>query len=102
MIGRKYYRCMHEYDITMDNLKNIKNALIIDVRNKREFEEGHIRGSINIPEYEINENICKKINKEKTIIIYCSSGHRSLDAYKKLKQYGYKNVYNLYKGLENY
>ena len=93
---------MHEYDITIEELKKIRNALIIDVRNKREFEEGHIRGSINIPEYEINKNIEKLINKDTIIILYCSSGYRSLEAYRKLKEYGYKNVYNLYKGLENY
>ena len=41
-------------------------------------------------------------NKGDLIILYCSNGYRSLDAYAKLKKYGYKNVFNLYKGLENY
>ena len=59
---KKNTRCMHEYDITLEELKKIKNACIIDVRNKREYAEGHIVGSINIPEYEINKNI-RKYNK---------------------------------------
>ena len=42
------------------------------------------------------------INKDELIILYCSNGYRSLNAYEKLKKYGYKNVYNLYKGLDNY
>ena len=62
MLRKRCLRCMNEYDITIEELKNMKNALIIDVRNKREYEEGHIKGSINIPEYEINRNI-RKYNK---------------------------------------
>ncbi len=62
MIRKKSTKCMHEYDITLEELKNIKDALIIDVRNKREYEEGHIEGSINIPEYQINKNL-RKYNK---------------------------------------
>ena len=57
MLRKICSRCMHEYDITLGELEEIKNELIIDVRNKREYEEGHIKGSINIPEYEINKNI---------------------------------------------
>ena len=57
MISRRCNRGMHSYDITLEELKNAQNALIIDVRNSREYEEGHIKGSINIPEYQINKNI---------------------------------------------
>ena len=53
--------------------------------------------------YEINEDFKNIIiNKNKPIIIYCSSGYRSKSAYKKLKNMGYTEVYNLYGGLENY
>ena len=59
MTSRRCDRCMHSYDITLEELKNAQNSLIIDVRNRREYEEGHIKGSINIPEYQINKNIRK-------------------------------------------
>lgn len=93
------------YDITLEELKQkqLDGAEVIDVRNKREYEEGHIEDSINIPEYEINEDFKNIIiNKNKPIVIYCSSGYRSKSAYKKLKNMGYTEVYNLYGGLENY
>lgn len=107
MFGRKckFYRKMMNYDITLDELKKMKKngAIIIDVRNKRAYEEGHIEGSINIPEYEINSSFCNMIKDKNTkIIIYCSSGYRSIIAYKKLKKMGYNKVYNLYGGLDNY
>ena len=99
------FRHMEYYDITLEELKikQLNGAEIIDVRSHREYDESHIEESINIPEYEINnnfENIIK--NKDKTIVVYCSSGYRSLNAYKKLKKLGYTDVYNLYGGLENY
>lgn len=104
-LKRKLFRHMEPYDITLDELrqKQMQGSEIIDVRNQREFDESHILGSINIPEYQINENFEKIIpNKNKEIVLYCSTGFRSTNAYKKLKKMGYKNVYNLYGGLENY
>lgn len=104
-LKRQFFRHMENYDVTLEELKikQLEGAEIIDVRNNREYEESHIEGSINIPEYEINENFEKIIkNKDKPIIVYCTSGFRSTKAYKKLKKIGYKNVYNLYGGLENY
>lgn len=101
----RFFRNMELYDITMQELKSKQSngAIVVDVRSLQEYEEGHICGAINIPEYEINFKIDKSLpNKDKEIVIYCSSGIRSKNAYKKLIKLGYKNVYNLYGGLENY
>ena len=90
---------MEVYDITMQELKEKqhKGAIIVDVRSSQEYKEGHICGAINIPEYEINCKIDKALHdKENEIVLYCSSGIRSKDAYKKLIKLGYKKVYNLY------
>lgn len=98
-------RHMESYDITLDDLKQkqINGAVIIDVRNNREYHEGHINGSINIPEYEIDKRFVNIIkNKNTPIVLYCSSGWRSVNAYKKLKRLGYTQVFNLYGGLEIY
>lgn len=104
-LKRKLFRHMETYDITLNELKEkqMNGAEIIDVRNKREYDESHIYGSINIPEYQIDESFEKIIpNKNKEIVLYCSSGFRSTKAYNKLKNLGYKNVWNLYDGLDNY
>ena len=105
MFKFRKFRVMKEYDITLEELlKMQKNgAIIVDVRNSREYSEGHIFGSINIAEYEIKEKIEKIIpNKNLTIILYCLSGTRSMHALKKIKKMGYMHVYNLYGGIENY
>jgi len=104
-LKRKFHRHMEEYDITLEELKTkqLEGSEIIDVRNHREYEESHLYGSINIPEYEIDESFKQIIkNKDKSIVLYCSSGLRSTKAYHKLKKMGYENVYNLYGGLDNY
>ena len=101
----KKKRSMQEGDIDLDELlkKKQNGAIIIDVRNKREYSEGHIEGSINIPEYEINKSFKEKfLDKNTEFVFYCLSGYRSMKACKKIKKIGYKNVFNLYGGLENY
>lgn len=104
-LKKKIFRHMEDYDVTLEELKikQLEGSEIIDVRNKREYAESHIYKSINIPEYEINEDFEKIIkNKDKSIVVYCSTGFRSTKAYNKLKKMGYTNVYNLYGGLDNY
>jgi len=68
------------------------NYIVIDVRAKDEYDEGHIKDAINIPYDELSENDNFDINK--TLLVYCKSGKRSKIAYDKLKSYGYK-VYDL-------
>ncbi len=61
-------------------LKN--GALILDVRTKREWNNGHIPNAIHIPLNELKEKIddVKKLNKP--IIVCCQSGVRSAKAAK--------------------
>lgn len=68
------------------------NYIIVDVRTKEEYDEGHVVDAINIPVDEINDEI--DLDKNKTIFVYCRSGKRSSQAYSKLKNYGY-NVIDL-------
>ena len=100
-----FNRNMEYYDVNVEELKEkqVKGAIIVDVRSSQEYLEWHLEGAINIPYYEINRNvynILKDNNQE--IVLYCQSGVRSKQAYKKLIKLQYKNVYNLYKGIDNW
>lgn len=89
--------------ITYEELrKKVKlGAMLIDVRTKQEFVEGHINGAIVIPYYEISKRIENIIpNKEQEIIVYCKNGGRGVTAAEILNELGYKNVYNLKGGME--
>ena len=69
-----------------------KEFIVIDVRTKEEYDEGHVKGAINIPYNEINKD--SEIAKEKVIFVYCRSGIRSKKAYETLKGLGFE-VYDL-------
>lgn len=105
LIKNKWYREMEEGDIGLEDLQKLQKEgiILIDVRSPQEYREGHIDGAISIPEYEIKKKVEKILkDKNRKIIVYCSSGGRSKKAQKALKKLGYKNVYNLYNGLSNY
>ena len=75
---------------TISNEKKEIDGIIVDVRTKEEYAEGHVVGAINIPYDEIDENV--DLDKSKTIYVYCKSGTRSNIAYQNLKELGYDVV----------
>lgn len=92
-------------NITIEKLEEMKNdgSIIVDVRSPQEFGEGHIAGAILIPEYELKNRAKNELpDLEKQIIVYCGTGHRSRRAQKILEKMGYKQVYNLENGWQNY
>lgn len=70
--------------------------IIIDVREPKEYQLGHVEGAINIPPSELLQGTSKLKNtsKDTTLIIYCVSGSRSAIAKNMLNSMGYKNVIN--------
>ena len=105
MIKNRWYREIEESDIGLEELKQLQKegTMIIDVRSPQEYKEDHLDGAISIQEYEIRKKIENRIpDKNKSIVVYCSSGGRSKKAQKLLKKLGYNHVYNLYNGLTNY
>ena len=104
-ISRIFTRSMDNqlnYKEVLDIIKQSKNAKLIDVRSIQEYEEGHLDGAICIPLYELSSKIIDKIqDKDNIIILYCSSGIRSLKGKKILDNLGYRNIYNLKGGIDN-
>jgi len=83
------------------NLVDKKAGLILDVRTPEEFQAGHIAGAINIDwknQDEFKTKI-KALAKDKTLLVYCHSGHRSGLATQYLKSQGYEKIYNLETGI---
>ena len=101
---RKYYcRGLQNGNITSEELQNkiLQGAILVDVRSRQEYQEGHLAGAINIPEYEIIRRVEKEITKKnQLIVIYCQYGGRSRNVYIMMRKLGYTNVYNLYGGLD--
>lgn len=79
---------------------NHDNALILDVREDKEYSEGHIINSIHIPLSNLKTRI-SDLEKHKTqkVIVACRSGHRSSQACANLKKEGFEQVFNLNGGV---
>jgi rhodanese-related sulfurtransferase len=70
-----------------------QGAVILDVRSKGEYQNGHIKGSINISVDTLANNL-GKLKKDKPIITCCASGMRSASAKSLLKSKGFTDVHN--------
>ena len=98
-------RCCSRMEINLEQLEKMteQGATLVDVRSPQEFQEGHLENAILLPEYEIRKSVSQVLpDKEPIIIVYCNTGHRGLKAQAILQNLGYKQVYNLCHGLENY
>lgn len=71
------------------------NTVLIDVRTKEEYAQGHIPGSINIELDEIEKIVDIIKDKNSHIYLYCRSGHRSGIALNKVKELGYRDLTNI-------
>jgi rhodanese-related sulfurtransferase len=83
-------------------LMNEKNTIVLDVRTPEEVSEGKIPNAINIDFYSGTfEQEVSKLDKNKTVLVYCRSGRRAANAAEILTKKGYK-VVNLEGGISNW
>lgn len=81
-------------------LINRNDAIVIDVRTEKEFNQGHIVNAIHIPQASITERIAElEKYKHKPIIVTCRTGQRSAQACSTLKKQGFDHTYNLAGGV---
>lgn len=73
-----------------------EDVVVLDVRSKDEFAEGHIKNAVLLPYDEITADTAseKLPDKNKTVLLYCRTGRRSEIAAKTLIELGYTNVYD--------
>jgi phage shock protein E len=79
------------------------NTVIVDVRTPAEYAAGHIAGAINIDveSADFSSQIAA-LDTTKTYALYCHSGRRSGIAITTMQQAGFKNVYDLNGGIQNW
>lgn len=79
---------------------NSEDALVIDVREAKDFKAGHIVDSINVPLIKIDSEI-KNLEKYKSrvLIVVCQLGQHSGQAVRKLESAGFEKVSRLSGGI---
>lgn len=75
------------------------NVVILDAREKKEFQVSHIGNAIFVGYNNFDETKLKDISKDEKIVVYCSVGIRSEDVANRIIKAGFKNVQNLYGGI---
>ncbi|MBX6325722.1 MAG: sulfurtransferase [Chthoniobacterales bacterium] len=76
-------------------------AVMIDVREKEEWDQGHIPGALHMSRGTIELDIEEKIPDPETMVIcHCGGGGRSALAAESLQRMGYKNVRSMAGGFK--
>lgn len=83
---------------TVSSIKDQENVLVLDVREKWEYDEGHIPGVTLIPMGEVSSRL-DEIPTDKEVIVTCRSGNRSGQITDYLRQQGFDNVHNMEGGI---
>ncbi len=75
------------------------NLVLLDVRERNEWNLGHLPNAIHIPRGSMETKVEALIPRGKHVIIYCQSGNRSAFAADTLQQMGYEDVASMSQGI---
>jgi rhodanese-related sulfurtransferase len=78
---------------------NHDNAIMIDMRDDKDYRAGHIVNAIHVPVSPDKDSGKIEKYRDKPVIVYCQRGQRSAGYCNKLKKQGFESVYNLKGGL---
>lgn len=77
-----------------------QDVVLVDVREKNEWNEGHIPGALHVPRGYLELQIEEAVpDKSKKVVLYCAGGTRSLMAGSTLQQMGYQDVVSMAGGF---
>src|ERR671922_1136982 len=76
---------------------------IVDVRERNEWDEGHIPGAVHVPRGHLESRIESAVpDRSRPLVLYCASGSRSAFATKTLEELGYENIASLAGGFTDW
>ncbi len=87
----------------LETLEQDTNHYLIDVRTAPEYKKQHLEEATNISfvNFKFKREL-DKLDRDKTVFIYCETAHRSPFAAKKLSKMGFKKVIDLEGGYRSY
>ena len=83
--------------LTWEDLKT-DGAVVIDIREENEREQGYFKNSISLPLSNLEKNI-QGLNKEKNYKLYCAGGYRSMIGTSLFRRFGFNWVENISGGF---
>jgi rhodanese-related sulfurtransferase len=85
--------------VTAPAVAELEPTAIIDVRSEKEWQAGHLDGSVNIPLNQLARRV-EEVPAEGNVIVHCQGGYRSSIATSILKKLGRTNVIDLVGGYK--
>ena len=89
--------------ITPTNLVNLVNregAMLLDIRDSKDYSSGHIAGAVSMPVSSIDARIGElESHKDKPVVLVCKMGQHASATGRKLKALGFENVRRLSGGM---
>jgi molybdopterin/thiamine biosynthesis adenylyltransferase/rhodanese-related sulfurtransferase len=80
-----------------------ERPLLVDIRERDEWGEGHIPGAVHVPRGHLEARIEQAApDRTQPVILYCAGGSRSAFAAKTLEELGYENVVSLAGGFTDW
>jgi rhodanese-related sulfurtransferase len=73
-------------------------ALLVDVREPAEWNQGHAPNATHIPLGGLGARLAE-IPRDRDVLLICRSGNRSGNAQRQLQQLGYQRVFNVTGGM---
>jgi sulfur-carrier protein adenylyltransferase/sulfurtransferase len=88
----------------LDSLRDSeRGCVIVDVREREEWDEGHLPGAVHVPRGHLESRIESAApDKSRPVLVYCASGNRSAFAAKTLEELGYDHVVSLSGGFTDW
>ena len=81
-------------------LINHEGAVMVDVREDKEYQEGHVLDAVHIPYGLMEERLHElEVHKARPLIVYCRTGQRSAQAGVLLRKQGFDRIYKLSGGM---
>jgi len=82
------------------DMVNRENALVLDVRDKKEFDAGHIVDAVNIPYAALESRLAElKAHQDRPVVVACRMGQHSGAAGTMLRKNGFNKVSRLTGGI---
>ena len=85
--------------VTAAAVSELDDVQILDVRSPKEWESGHLEGSINLPLNQLQRRL-EEVPQAGNLVVHCQGGYRSSIAASILQKHGLANVWDLVGGFK--
>jgi rhodanese-related sulfurtransferase len=100
IVQRRFSPMKEIGNLNATHLINHQNAVLLDVREAKEFEGGKLPNAVHIPLSQLDSRGAELAKlTSRPIIVYCARGQRSRAAAAGLQTLGFKDIYQLSGGF---